>query len=202
MKHSQFVHLHNHTQYSLLDGASILKPMLKAVAELKQPAFAITDHGNMFGAVEFYKTAMKAGVKPIIGCEVYMTRGAMTDRASADGIRETDYHLLLLAKDTEGYKNLIKLVSAAHIDGFYYKPRIDKELLFKHSKGLVCSTACLKGEIPSAITKGMINEARQLMGQYNEVFGAGNFYLELQDHDIEEQYKVNEELVKASKDLN
>ncbi len=201
MPHSQFVHLHNHTQYSLLDGASILKPMLKHVAALRQPAMAITDHGNMFGAVEFYGAAMKAGIKPIIGCEVYVAPGARGER-SANPSGETAYHLVLLCKDEIGYKNLIKLVSAGYLDGFYYKPRIDKELLFKHSEGLICLSACLKGEIPMAIQKGKLDEARRLIGEYSEHFGTGNFYLELQDHDIEEQYRVNEELVKASKELN
>ena len=200
MPHSQFVHLHNHTQYSLLDGASILKPMLKYTASLRQPAMAITDHGNMFGAVEFYGAAMKAGIKPIIGCEVYVAPGSRFDKV-ANPNTETSYHLILLCKDETGYKNLIKLVSAGYLEGFYYKPRIDKELLFKHSQGLICLSACLKGEIPMAIQKGKIEEARQLIGQYSEVFGPGNFYLELQDHDIEEQFRVNEELVKASKDF-
>jgi len=200
MIHSEFVHLHNHTEYSLLDGASKIKPLLQAAVKLKMPALAITDHGNMFGAVDFFFAALKAGIKPIIGCEVYIAPGSRLDKNTSH--TESSHHMLLLCKDQEGYKNLVKLVSAAYMTGFYYKPRIDKDILVEHSKGLICLSACLKGEIPSLILKGQMNEAREKIENYKELFGEGNFYLELQDHKIQEQYKVNEELLKLSKELN
>ena len=131
-----FVHLHCHTDYSLLDGACDIGQLMKLVAEQKMPAVAMTDHGNMYGAIEFYEAAVKAGVKPIIGCEVYLAPGSMTDK-SASSARDAAFHFTLLAKDLRGYSNLVKLVSAAHLEGFHYKPRIDKELLAKHSAGLI-----------------------------------------------------------------
>ena len=200
MKHSEFVHLHNHTEYSLLDGASKIKPLLQAAVKMRMPALAITDHGNMFGAVDFFFAAMKAGIKPIIGCEVYIAPGSRLDKNVSH--TESSHHMLLLCKNEEGYKNLVKLVSAGYMDGFYYKPRIDSAILSEHSKGLICLSACLKGEIPSLILKGKMEEAREKIGNYKELFGEGNFYLELQDHKIEDQYKVNEELIKFSKELN
>ena len=200
MKHSGFVHLHNHTEYSLLDGASKIKPMLQAAAKMKMPALAISDHGNMFGAVDFFFAAMKAGVKPIIGCEVYIAPGSRFEKSGKHG--ENYYHLMLLCKDEEGYRNLVKLVSAGYLEGFYYKPRIDKDLLAAHAKGLICLSACLKGEVPNLIIKGKVDEAREAAKYYKELFGEGNYYLELQDHKIEDQYKANEELLKFSKELN
>ncbi|MFH1075203.1 MAG: DNA polymerase III subunit alpha, partial [Candidatus Firestonebacteria bacterium] len=200
MKHSGFVHLHNHTEYSLLDGASKIKPMLQAAAKMKMPALAISDHGNMFGAVDFFFAAMDAGIKPIIGCEVYIAPGSRFEKAGGHG--DNYYHLLLLCKNEEGYRNLIKLVSSGYLEGFYYKPRIDKDLLAAHSKGLICLSACLKGEVPNLIINGKVNEAREAAKYYKELFGEGNYYLELQDHKIEDQYKANEELLKFSKELN
>ena len=200
MKHSEFVHLHNHTEYSLLDGASKIKPMLQAAAKMKMPALAMSDHGNMFGAVDFFFAAMDAGVKPIIGCEVYIAPGSRFEKGT--GHSESYYHLMLLCKDEEGYKNLVRLVSAGYLEGFYYKPRIDKDMLAAHSKGLICMSACLKGEVPNLIIKGKVDEAREAAKFYKELFGPGNYYLELQDHKIEDQYKANEELLKFSKELD
>jgi len=200
MRHSEFIHLHNHTEYSLLDGASKIKPLLQAATKMKMSALAITDHGNMFGAVDFFFSAMDAGIKPIIGCEVYIAPGSRFDKNVSHS--ESSHHMILLCKDEQGYKNLVRLVSAGYMEGFYYKPRIDKELLTSHSKGLICLSACLKGEIPSLILKGKMEEAREKIGSYKELFGEGNFYLELQDHLIEDQYKVNEELIKLSKEFN
>ncbi len=165
------------------------------------PALAITDHGNMFGAIEFYSQAMKAGIKPIIGCEAYMAPGSRFEK-SVHGIQEASFHLILLAKNITGYKNLMKLVTAGYLEGFYYRPRIDKEILAQHSKGLVCLSACLKGEIPHMITTDRIDQARMICGQLGEMFDKGDFYLELQDNKIPEQTKVNKELLKLSKELN
>ena len=150
MPADSFVHLHLHTEYSFLDGAVRMKELMKKAAEFEMPAVAITDHGNLHGAIEFYQEATKAGIKPIIGCEAYMAPGSLTDR-QASSARDAAYHFTLLAKDETGYRNLVKLVSIAHLDGMYYKPRIDKEALAKHSQGLIGMSACLKGEINMAI---------------------------------------------------
>ena len=201
MKHADFAHLHVHTQYSLLDGGCLVGDLLSLVRAYKMPALAITDHGNMFGAIEFYSQAMKAGVKPIIGCEAYMAPGSRFEK-SVHGIHDASFHLILLAKNITGYKNLMKLVTAGYLEGFYYRPRIDKEILAQHSKGLVCLSACLKGEIPHMITTDRMDQARMVCGQFSEMFDKGDFYLELQDNKIPEQSKVNRELLKLSKELN
>ena len=147
MKHSEFVHLHIHTQYSLLDGAIRLDDLFKKAHKYKMPALAITDHGNMFGAIDFYQKAYNSGIKPIIGCEVYVAPGSRFEKDSR-GIKDTSYHLILLAKDQIGYKNLLSLVSKGYLEGFYYRPRIDKELLKTHNEGLIALSSCLHGEIP------------------------------------------------------
>lgn len=201
MNHSEFVHLHLHTQYSLLDGACILAPLIKKVKDCKMPACAITDHGNMFGAIEFYDLAMKSGVKPIIGSEVYIAPDSRFDKSSR-GIREASFHLVLLAKNEIGYKNLMKLVSAGFLEGFYYRPRIDKEILARHKDGLICTSACLKGEIPHLINTGQLDRARKTIDEYKSIFGKENFYLEIQDNLIPEQEKVNEEILKLSKEMD
>ncbi len=201
MPHSDFVHLHIHTQYSLLDGACRLDRLVNKAVEFKLPALAITDHGNLYGVVKFYDSCIKRGVKPIIGCEVYLAPDSRFNREYRS-VGESNYHLILLAKDEEGYKNLVKLVSLAHLEGFYYKPRIDKEILSKYSKGLIGSSACLKGEIPSSIAKGDINKAYKYADEYLNIFGKGNFYLEIMDNGLEEQKKVNRGLIKISKDLD
>ena len=201
MKNSQFVHLHNHTQYSLLDGASLLTELIKLGQLYDMPSIAITDHGNMFGAIEFYLLCKEAGIKPIIGCEMYMAPASRFDKSS-HGIQEAAYHLVLLAKDDQGYHNLMKLVSIGYLEGFYYKPRIDKEILSAYSKGLVCLSACLKGEISHHILSNQPEQAYRVAGEFNELFGRGNFYLEMMDHGIPEQKKVNTALIRMRKDLD
>jgi DNA polymerase III subunit alpha len=200
MPTDSFVHLHLHTEYSLLDGAIRIPDLMKKVNACGMPAVAMTDHGNMYGAIEFYQAAAKAGVKPIIGCEVYMAPGSMIDK-SASSARDAAFHFTLLAKDLRGYSNLVKLVSAAHLEGFHYKPRIDKELLAQHSAGLIGMSACLKGEINVAIQTGDLNKAQKSAGEFVEIFGPGNFYLELHDHGIQAQHLCNRALIEISKKL-
>ena len=201
MAHADFVHLHVHTQYSLLDGACLLGRLVDKAVQYKLPALAMTDHGNIFGAIKFYSLCMKKGIKPIIGCEVYVAQGSRFDKEYRPK-GDNNYHLILLAKDKEGYSNLIKLVSLAHLEGFYYKPRVDKELLGEYHKGLIASSACLKGEIPSAIISGNINKAYKLADDYLNIFGKGNFYLEVMENGLSEQKKVNTQLIKISRDLD
>ncbi len=195
-----FVHLHLHTQYSLLDGAIRIKDLVKRVAELEMPAVAMTDHGNMFGAVEFYQAATKEGIKPILGCEVYMAPGDMTDR-TASGPRDAAYHFTLLAENNAGYANLMRLVTGAYLDGFYYKPRIDKAFLHQHSEGLIGLSGCLKGEINSAIQMGDLAKARATIGEFRDIFGADRFFLELHDHGMEAQTTCNQALAGFSKEF-
>ncbi len=195
-----FIHLHNHTHYSLLDGLTKLDEMINYVKEQGSSAVAITDHGSMYGVIEFYQKAKKAGIKPIIGVEAYLAPGSRFDKNTREDGRSN--HLLLLAKNNEGYKNLIKLVSKAYIEGFYYKPRIDWDLLVEHHEGLIASTACLAGEIPRLIMADKLVEAEKRIKEYNNLFGQGNFYLELMDHpEIPELEKVNSQLIKFSKKL-
>ncbi len=204
---SQFVHLHLHTQYSILDGASSVKGVIKRAKELGMEALAITDHGNMFGAKEFHDTAVREGIKPIIGCEVYVVK----DRFVKDKVEKTGRHLILLAKDLEGYHNLIKLVSYGWTEGFYSKPRIDKSLLRKYSKGLICSSACLGGEIPQAIMKNDLAAAESAILEFKEIFG-DDYYLEMQlhfsgdekiDNNVyENQVNVNREIIRLANRLN
>ncbi len=201
MQHSHFVHLHVHTQFSLLDGACKIPELIALAKEYRMPAVALTDHGNMFGAIEFYLEAMKNGIKPIIGCEIYVAPGSRFDKSSSPN-EESAYHLILLSKDEEGYRNLMKLVSAGYLEGFYYKPRVDKELLAAYSKGLIAQSACLQGEIPYLIVKGKYEEAKVAAGRYKEIFGAGNFYLELQKNLIPEQEIANAGILKLSKELD
>jgi len=198
--HSDFVHLHVHTQYSLLDGACKIDNLLDLAVRYKMPAIAITDHGNMFGNVEFYQRAMDKGIKPIIGCEVYVAPDSRFEKSSR-GITEASFHLILLVKDETGYKNLMKLTSIGYLEGFYYRPRVDKEVLAKYNNGLICLSACLKGEIPHLINNGDLETAKRVADEYRHIFGNGNFYLEIQDNLINEQVKVNKELLNMSKEL-
>ncbi len=193
-----FVHLHVHTEYSLLDGVSRLNRLCSVAKERGQNAIAITDHGNLFGAVDFYKEAKKAGIKPIIGCEVYVAARSRFDKVH--GVDSNRHHLVLLCKNETGYKNLTKLVSSAWVDGFYTKPRIDRELLEKHHEGLVCLSACLAGEIPKLIVNGEYIKAKETTLWYSNLFGKDNYYLEMQDHSLSEQLKVNEGLVRLSQE--
>ena len=191
-----FVHLHVHTEYSLLDGACRLDRLCSAAKERGQTALAITDHGNLFGAVDFYRTAKKHGIKPIIGCEVYVASRSRFDKVH--GIDSNRHHLVLLCKNETGYQNLIKLVSSAWVDGFYTKPRIDRELLEKHHEGLIALSACLAGEIPKLIANNEYIKARETALWYNNLFGQGNYYLEMQNHGIPEQIAVSEGLIRLS----
>jgi len=194
-----FVHLHVHTEYSLLDGASRIRKLVSQAKALEMPAVAITDHGVMYGVIDFYKEAKKAGIKPIIGCEVYVAQRTRFDREPR--LDESPFHLLLLAENQEGYRNLAKLVSLAFLEGFYYKPRVDKDLLRQYSKGLIACSACLAGEIPRALMQGQAAKARDLALEYQSIFGKGNFFLEVQQHGIEEQTRVNRQLVALSQEL-
>ncbi|MEA3188076.1 MAG: polymerase subunit alpha, partial [Chthoniobacter sp.] len=193
MAADSFVHLHLHTEYSMLDGANRIADVMKKATELKMPAVAMTDHGNLYGAIEFYKEAEAAGIKPIIGCEVYMAPGKHTDKA-ATSARDAAYHLTLLAENETGYRNLVKLVSAAHLDGMYYKPRIDKDLLATHAAGLIGMSGCLKGEINMAIQQDQLKKAQEHVATYRDILGRENFFLELHDHGIEAQGKCNKVL--------
>ena len=199
MPRDSFVHLHLHTEYSLLDGAVRMKELMKKAAEFKMPAVAITDHGNLFGAIEFYQEAAKAGIKPIVGCEAYVAPGSHKDRPGSR--RDAAYHFTLLAQDETGYRNLVKLLTTAHLDGFHYAPRIDKELLASHSKGLIGLSGCLAGEINSAIQADNIAKARQAAAEYRDILGAENFFIELHDHGMEAQRKCNRVLPQLAKEF-
>ena len=195
-----FTHLHVHTEYSLLDGFSRVKTLVKRAKEKGMTAVAITDHGCMFGAIDFYKAAKAEGIKPIIGCEVYTAPRKLTDKDP--NYDKHQGHLVLLAKDMVGYKNLIKIVSKSYVDGFYYKPRTDMDELKKHSQGLIALSACLAGDVPRAIMNGNYDKARKLAMEYRDIFGNGNYYLEIQDHGLPEQKQVNTEVVRLSRELN
>jgi DNA polymerase III subunit alpha len=195
-----FVHLHNHSHYSLLDGAQHIKTMVKKAKELNMQSLALTDHGNMFGAIEFYKACVSNDIKPIIGMEAYIVgQGSLTDRKRPDGTKNKTYHLVLLCKDRQGYENLCKLSSISYVDGFYYKPRIDKHVLKKYSKGLIGLTACLGGEVTNAHLRGDEDYARTALEEYLDIFGQENFYLEIQRHGMKEDfaYDKNYELAKS-----
>ena len=211
MSHSEFVHLHNHTEYSLLDGACALvddkgKPsaLINTVAkDFKMPALAITDHGNMYGAVEFYCACRESGIKPIIGCEVYVAPGSRFEKkAEKRGNWENYHHLTLLAKDFEGYQNLMQLVSLGFLEGFYYKPRVDKEIIRKYSKGIIALSGCLAGEVASNLLKEKFEEAKKTAVEYLDIFGKENFYLEIMDNGLEEQKKIIPHLMDLSKKLD
>lgn len=194
---ASFVHLHTHTEFSLLDGACRVKDVVKKAVECDMPAIAITDHGAMYGNIKFYSEAKAAGVKPILGCEVYV---APESRSRRDPRLDKDqYHLVLLAKNENGYKNLIKLVSIAFSEGFYYKPRVDKELLAQYSQDLIALTACLGGEVPTHILRDNLEQAQRSLGEYIDIFGKEDLYLELQENGMAEQVKVNEELIRMAK---
>src|SRR5680860_452149 len=195
-----FVHLHNHTHYSLLDGLTKIDEMVNFAKEQGSPAIAITDHGNMYGVIEFYQKAKKAGIKPIIGVEAYLASATRFNKNTREDRRS--FHLLLLAKNNQGYKNLIKLTSKAYIEGFYYKPRIDWDLLKEYHEGLIASSACLAGEIPRLIIAGKLKDAEKRIKEYDELFGRGNFYLEIMDHpELPELEKINKALIEFSKKL-
>ena len=195
MASAGFVHLHGHSEYSLLDGGCRIGEMAEAAAELGMPALAVTDHGNLFGTIEHYKACKAAGIKPIIGCEVYVAIESRHLRKAARGLTHASNHLVLLAKNATGYRNLTKLVSKGYLEGFYYNPRIDKELLREHSEGLICMSACIGGEVPHMIQREGYNEAEKIAREFMEIFG-DDYYLEIQRHDIEPEVKVNENLLR------
>ena len=194
-----FVHLHLHTEYSLLDGAIRMRELMRKAAEYEMPAVAMTDHGNLFGAIEFYQEAERAGIKPIIGCEAYIAPKSHKEKAAS--MREAAYHFTLLAENEIGYRNLVKLITTAHLDGFHYRPRIDKELLAQHSAGLIGLSGCLAGEVNSAIQANNIQKATAAAAEYRDILGKENFFIELHDHGLEEQKWCNAVLPKLAKDL-
>lgn len=194
---SSFVHLHVHTQFSILDGASAIRSLIGKAAGDGMQALAITDHGNMYGVLPFIESARKAGIKPIIGCEIYVADGSRFDKKGKED--RSGFHMILLAKNLTGYRNLSRLCSLGYLEGFYYTPRIDKELLFKHHEGLMATSACLGGEIPRAILSHGKDKAGQILAEYLEVF-KDDFYLELQRHGLEEQQVVNDALVELSRE--
>ncbi|MBI5903641.1 MAG: DNA polymerase III subunit alpha, partial [Deltaproteobacteria bacterium] len=201
MQHANFVHLHLHTQYSLLDGAIRPEALIALAREYRMPAIAMTDHGNLFGAVEFYQKAMAKGIKPIIGCEVYVAPGSRTDRtASSRG--ESAFHLVLLVKNQKGYQNLCKLLTKAYLEGFYYRPRMDKELLREMNEGLIALSACLHGEVAYNIGLGRMESAMKAAAEYRDIFPDRRFFLELQKNGLEEQEKVNRGLIEVGRALN
>jgi DNA polymerase-3 subunit alpha len=195
-----FVHLHLHTQYSLLDGAIRIKELMQKAVGLGMPAVAMTDHGNLFGAIEFYQTALAAGIKPIIGCEVYVAPGSMRDKKAASA-KDASNHFTLLAKDATGYQNLVKLVTAGYLDGYYYKPRVDKELLARHAEGLLALSGCLKGEVNGYLLADQPAKAREAAATYRDIFAPGDFYIELHDHGLSAQRKCNPGLIAIARDL-
>jgi DNA polymerase-3 subunit alpha len=201
MAHADFVHLHLHTEYSLLDGACRLDKLMEQAHELNFSSLALTDHGVMYGAIDFYQAAREKGIKPIIGCEVYVAPGSRLEKKSSSGGRDVYNHLVLLAKDETGYKNLVKLVSDAHLKGYYYKPRIDKEILAAHKEGLIALSGCLASEIPESISRDELEKARKAIDWFRQTLGPENFYLELQNHGIPEQAKVNRQLIPWAKEF-
>ena len=194
-----FAHLHVHTEFSLLDGSNKIKEYVSRVKELGMNSAAITDHGVMYGVIDFYREAKKQGINPILGCEVYVAPNSRFDREITGG-DDRYYHLVLLAENEEGYANLTKIVSKGFVEGYYYKPRVDKELLRKYHKGIIALSACLAGEVARFLTKGLYEEAKKTALEYQEIFGEGNFFLELQDHGIPEQGLVNQQLFKMSEE--
>ena len=194
-----FTHLHVHTEYSLLDGSGKIPELIQRAKELGQTALAVTDHGVMYGVIDFYKAAKAAGIKPILGCEIYVTPGSRFDRDNKKG-EARYYHLILLAENNEGYENLTKIVSRGFVDGFYYKPRVDFETLREFSKGIIASSACLAGEVARNLAVNRYEDAREAALRYRDIFGEGNFFLELQDHGLSIQKAVNQQLIRLSRE--
>src|SRR5947199_6393801 len=199
MQHSDFVHLHVHSEYSLLDGAAQLEKLVAKAKELKFPAIALTDHGNLFGAIDFYQAAQKGGIKPIVGCELYVAPRGRKVRGGEDGGDEGASHLTVLVRDLAGYRNLIRLVSKAYLEGFYYKPRVDRELLAQHADGLLVFSGCLNSGVSRALSAGDVAKARQTAGWYQEVFGRDHDDMEVQAHGIPEQVGVTAETLQIAR---
>lgn len=196
-----FTHLHVHTEYSLLDGSSKIKELLPRAKELGMDSLAITDHGVMYGVIDFYKKAKEVGIKPILGCEIYVAPGSRFDREQSRG-EDRYYHLVLLAENNQGYKNLMKIVTRGFTEGYYYRPRVDYEVLEQYHEGIIALSACLAGEIPNKILKEDYEGAREAARRMNALFGQGNFFLELQDHGIREQTQVNSTIMRLAKELD
>ncbi|MBD3316313.1 MAG: DNA polymerase III subunit alpha, partial [Chitinivibrionales bacterium] len=197
---ANFVHLHNHTEYSFLDGAMRIKDLVKKAVEFNMPAVAITDHGGLFGCVDFYQACLKAGIKPVLGFEAYMAPRSRFDKGTSRDQKNYD-HLILLARNKEGWKNLMRLSSIGYIEGFYYKPRIDMEVLREHSKGLIGTSACVAGTIPRALLAGDREKAKRITEEYLSIFGEGNFYFELQNHEIDDEIVAFDEMVKLGREM-
>ena len=195
-----FAHLHVHTEYSLLDGSNKIKEYVARVKELGMNSAAITDHGVMYGVIDFYRAAKEAGINPILGCEVYVAPNSRFDRESRQAEDDRYYHLVLLAENNQGYANLMKIVSKGFVEGFYYKPRVDLELLSEYHEGIIALSACLAGEVPRYLVRGLYEEAKEAALRYEGIFGKGNFFLELQDHGIPEQRLVNQQLLRMSQE--
>ena len=196
-----FTHLHVHTEYSLLDGSSKIKEIAVRAKELGMDSLAITDHGVMYGVIDFYRAAKEAGVKPIIGCEIYVSPGSRFEREVGNN-EDRYYHLVLLAENDKGHHNLMKIVSKGFTEGYYYKPRVDYEVLEQYSEGIIALSACLAGEVQKFLARGMYEEACKSALRYERIFGKGNFFLELQDHGIDMQKRVNMDLVRMSRELS
>lgn len=200
--HADYVSLHLHTEYSLLDGAIRIEDLIRQAKEFKMPAIAMTDHGNLFGAVDFYRQCTHAGIKPIIGCEIYVAPRSRFDKTQSDEDEYSSFHLILLARDDAGYRNLLTLASKASLEGFYYRPRIDMDLLEQYSGGLIGLSACLKGEIPYYLQRGMVDKARERAIAYKHILGPDNFYFEIQANGLPEQAEVNRQLIELGKELH
>ena len=200
MGEKNFTHLHVHTQYSLLDGASKITDLVKKAKEEDMKALAITDHGVMYGVIDFYKECKKEGIKPILGVEAYVINGDINYKES--GRLEERYHLILLAENNVGYQNLMKLVSISHVDGFYYKPRMNKEMLKQYHEGIIALSGCLSGEVAVNVLKGEYEKATEIAKEYRDIFGKENFFLEMQANQMPEQIAVNEAMKILSKELD
>jgi DNA polymerase-3 subunit alpha len=201
MNKTNFVHLHVHSEYSLLDGACKISDLVEKAIQLKMPALALTDHGNMFGIIEFYDVAKSKGIKPILGFEAYVAQESRFNKESKNG-KETISHITLLAENNEGYRNLLKLTSSAYLEGFYYKPRIDKALLRNHSKGIICLSGCMTSEINRNLMNNRMEEATNVAREYKEIFGADHFYLEVQNNSLEQQARLVSEAAEIGKKLD
>jgi len=197
---TQFVHLHNHSDYSLLDGAQSIESLVNRAVELGMPAVGLTEHGNLFSAIHFLKAAYNSDLKPILGCEIYVADNNRFDKKSREQGGSGYHHLLLLVQNRQGYENLIKLVSLGYLEGYYYRPRVDNELLRKYNAGLIATSACIKGRIPDLAIKGDYEKARQLALEYAEIF-AGRFYLEVQNHGIDDELRWYEIAKKLSAEI-
>ncbi|MEK7852865.1 MAG: PHP domain-containing protein, partial [Planctomycetota bacterium] len=200
MSNDNFVHLHVHSEYSLLDGACKVSDLVDRAVQLKMPALALTDHGNMFGAIDFYEAAKARGIKPVMGYEAYVTQGSRLEKESKNG-KESLTHITLLAENNEGYKNLLKLATSAYLDGFYYKPRIDKAFLATHSKGIICLSGCMTSEINRCLLNNRSEEALKAAKEYKDIFGADHFFIEVQNNKLEQQARLVSEATAIARKL-